>query len=64
MEGLHRQALECPYCGEPVTGEAETGVGPHQFVEDCPVCCRPIEYRLDALQDGDWQLSAFRDDDA
>ena len=32
----------CPYCGERVTVHVEpTGVSLEQYVEDCPVCCRP-----------------------
>jgi len=34
--------VQCPYCGE----EVEVGVDPYgaaseEYVEDCPVCCRP-----------------------
>ncbi|MCB1865450.1 MAG: CPXCG motif-containing cysteine-rich protein [Chromatiales bacterium] len=35
--------LHCPYCGEPFTAlvdPSDTG----RYVEDCPVCCRPIEF--------------------
>jgi predicted metal-dependent hydrolase len=32
----------CPYCGEPVTVQADAvGVAEETYVEDCPVCCRP-----------------------
>lgn len=32
----------CPYCGERVTVHVEpTGMSLEQYVEDCPVCCRP-----------------------
>jgi hypothetical protein len=32
----------CPYCGERVTVHLEpTGMSAEQYVEDCPVCCRP-----------------------
>ncbi|MDX1443087.1 MAG: CPXCG motif-containing cysteine-rich protein [Gammaproteobacteria bacterium] len=64
MEGLVQQALTCPYCGEAVTAEADPAAGPHDFIEDCPVCCRPIEYRFTVAADGGWALFAARDDDA
>ena len=33
---------DCPYCGERVTVHVEpTGMSIEQYVEDCPVCCRP-----------------------
>jgi hypothetical protein len=32
----------CPYCGEPVELAVDPGGGNVQeYVEDCPVCCRP-----------------------
>ncbi len=32
----------CPYCGEPCELTLDPGGGAHQeYVEDCPVCCRP-----------------------
>jgi Cysteine-rich CPXCG/Domain of unknown function (DUF309) len=48
-------ALEarCPYCGEPVTVQVEaTGAEVEQYVEDCPVCCRPWEVRVHRDLDG------------
>ncbi len=34
--------VPCPYCGERVTVHVEpTGMSAEQYVEDCPVCCRP-----------------------
>jgi hypothetical protein len=37
----------CPYCGEAVTLELDAGSGDAQeYVEDCPVCCRPWQVHL------------------
>jgi hypothetical protein len=34
--------IQCPYCGEWVTIFVDPGGGEIQdYVEDCPVCCRP-----------------------
>lgn len=36
----------CPYCGEPIDLEIDETGGPEQhYIEDCSVCCRPIEVR-------------------
>jgi hypothetical protein len=35
--------LECPYCGESFDTAADLSAGSFQYVEDCPVCCQPIE---------------------
>ena len=37
----------CPWCGETVTIAVDPGGGAsQQYVEDCPVCCRPWEVRV------------------
>lgn len=39
--------VTCPYCGEPVTLELDAGSGEAQeYVEDCPVCCRPWQVQV------------------
>jgi hypothetical protein len=44
----------CPSCFE----ESYIGVDPsggsrQRFVEDCPVCCRPIEFEVSVNPDGE-----------
>jgi hypothetical protein len=37
-----RVDLTCPYCGELVTISIDpSGGATQEYVEDCPVCCRP-----------------------
>lgn len=43
---LETQAYECPYCGEPVEAVLDLSAGDQQYIEDCPVCCRPIVFAL------------------
>lgn len=33
----------CPYCGETVSMLLDLSVNGQVYVEDCEVCCRPIE---------------------
>jgi len=35
----------CPYCGERISFVLETLVKTQTYVEDCEVCCQPIEVR-------------------
>jgi hypothetical protein len=54
---------ECPYCGEPVILAVDTSGGRRQaYVEDCVVCCRPIEVQV-VVADGDVDVSVRRQDD-
>ena len=45
---LQTQAeVTCPYCGESVTLELDAGSGQApEYVEDCPVCCRPWQVHV------------------
>ena len=40
----------CDACGEEIVIPVDPSAGSHQdFVEDCPVCCRPNVIRVDFL---------------
>jgi len=54
----------CPYCGEPLTFWVDEGGGSRQrYIEDCAVCCRPIEIQVGPTDDGELELQVHRDDD-
>jgi len=40
----------CPYCGEEISMVLDTSVQRQTYIEDCEVCCRPIEVRY-AVED-------------
>lgn len=46
MDRIDDVAIECPYCGEVFSILADTGYGSQKMVEDCSVCCRPIDLVL------------------
>ena len=53
-ELLDPLAQRCPYCGEPVDVEVEElGASHEEYVEDCPVCCRPWTVVVTRDQEGD-----------
>lgn len=35
--------FECPYCGEQISMVLDLSVKRQSYVEDCEVCCNPIE---------------------
>ena len=48
-------SLQCPYCGEAVELNIDEGGGTQQeYVEDCPVCCRPWQVQAWTEDDGTW----------
>lgn len=55
--------LTCPWCGEYFETLADASAGDADYVEDCPVCCRPIALHLRVGAGGRLQsLAADRDD--
>lgn len=56
--------IACPYCGEPLTLELdETGGRRQSYVEDCAVCCQPIDVRATRVEDEAFDVEARRLDD-
>jgi hypothetical protein len=45
----------CPHCGESITLTLDLSV-PQTYIEDCPVCCRPM---LVAYSTADGELDAL-----
>lgn len=59
---LEAQCYQCPYCGEEVEAVLDLSAGDQEYVEDCPVCCRPIVF--DLRTDGrDWSLHVRTEND-
>ncbi|HVN46603.1 MAG TPA: CPXCG motif-containing cysteine-rich protein [Steroidobacteraceae bacterium] len=40
-------AVRCPYCGERLQTRVDLTADESAYVEDCEVCCRPIEFRIE-----------------
>ena len=51
MDGTSLETIDCPYCGERFEIVVDCSIEQQDYVEDCFVCCRPIN------------LSVFVDDD-
>ncbi|HEX3125184.1 MAG TPA: CPXCG motif-containing cysteine-rich protein [Rhodanobacteraceae bacterium] len=45
--------IQCPYCGENYETVVDLSAGSQHYVEDCAVCCRPIEIALRVGDDGE-----------
>jgi hypothetical protein len=44
---LQFHSIQCPYCGERFDSQLDTTSGSACYVEDCQVCCQPIEFKLE-----------------
>jgi hypothetical protein len=56
--------VACPYCGEEIELAVDPGGGSVQeYVEDCDVCCRPLQLSVSWDEDGVAHAAAATDDD-
>ena len=46
-------AIHCPYFGESYETIVDLSAGSQRYIEDCAVCCRPIEIMLQVGDDGE-----------
>ncbi len=53
----------CPYCGETIRIEIDLSVERQEYVEDCQVCCRPIEFAVRVDERGNPRVDVSREDD-
>jgi hypothetical protein len=49
---LSEQTIGCPYCGESISILVDDTLPEQRYVEDCQVCCRPIELDVAVAPDG------------
>jgi transcription elongation factor Elf1 len=52
VELLERD-IYCPYCGELQTVLIDTSEEEQTYIEDCQVCCRPIDFIISIDNQGD-----------
>ena len=54
--------IHCPYCGEKIEILIDSSIDEQSYIEDCSVCCRPIELTV-IIVDDDASIFARRDDE-
>jgi hypothetical protein len=42
----------CPYCSQTFYLFVDISAGDQEYIEDCQVCCQPIEFRI-RIEDGE-----------
>ncbi len=54
MFSVQNHSIMCPYCGEFIEIEVDCSEDEQSYIEDCSVCCRPIN--IDRSIDFDQQV--------
>ncbi|QHI36943.1 hypothetical protein IMCC3317_23140 [Kordia antarctica] len=48
---MNEHFFQCPYCWEEISMLIDTSVREQKYIEDCEVCCNPIELSVQS-EDG------------
>jgi hypothetical protein len=51
-------AVQCPYCWEEITLLIDASIEMQDYVEDCEVCCRPIDFIVEVDDQGRAKVDA------
>ena len=61
---IHDVLVVCPYCGESFETTIDASGGSQDYIEDCQVCCQPIEFHIEVDDSGAvTNLETLRDDE-
>ena len=57
-------SIYCPYCGAGFSTLVDYSAGSQRYIEDCQLCCRPIEFIIDVDYNAELNsITVLRDDD-
>jgi len=62
MDLLQTHHLDCPYCGEDIQIVIDCSVSNQDYIEDCQVCCRPINLSI-SVHDDTVQITASHENE-
>ena len=64
MTMLPIETIRCPYCGESIDLVIDDSVEGQQYIEDCHVCCRPINVSVTVDEEGTLAVQAWAENEA
>jgi len=48
---IENRQIQCPYCGELTDIQIDTSIALQSYIEDCTVCCQPIELEISVIDE-------------
>jgi len=63
MDPSESAHVDCPYCGESLEITVDASVGQQEYIEDCQVCCKPIQFRIRMSADGTSSIDVRSEDE-
>jgi hypothetical protein len=64
LNHLTEASIGCPYCGETINVLVEPSDVDQQYIEDCQVCCQPINFVVSESLEGELLVSVYSDNEA
>lgn len=61
MEFLQEEEVHCPYCGEALDVLIDPEDLGQEYIEDCQVCCCPINFIVTENEEGEMAVQVFAD---
>ncbi len=58
------RSIDCPYCGEAIELIIDDSVDHQTYIEDCSVCCRPINVDVSVGDDSVPDVRCWTNDEA
>lgn len=61
MNLLQTCVVTCPWCGEMIELVVDSSISVQEYIEDCSVCCRPINVQAVVDETGDVSVRVSTD---
>jgi transcription elongation factor Elf1 len=63
LNQLTEKTIECPYCGEMIEVLIDSTDMNQQYIEDCQVCCKPINILVNENFSGELTVRVYSEDE-
>ncbi|MDX2478613.1 MAG: CPXCG motif-containing cysteine-rich protein [Gammaproteobacteria bacterium] len=64
MNELVTSSVQCPYCWEVIDVLLDCSVNEQSYIEDCQVCCRPINFSVSVDEYYEVSVKVSHEDEA
>ena len=54
----------CPSCGESIQLLVDCSIPEQEYIEDCQVCCKPINFLISESINGEITVNVYSEDEA
>lgn len=64
MNELMPSTVQCPYCWEFIEVLIDGSINEQAYIEDCQVCCRPINFSVTVNESGTFNINVAHENEA